>query len=54
MNAYDTEILNIIKQLHKSRIEIWKKKQEGKLVEHNKRQHITSRRDQVFILKILI
>jgi hypothetical protein len=45
--VYDTEILKIIKQLHKSRREVWKKKEEGRLSQHNKRQHIASRRDQV-------
>jgi hypothetical protein len=45
--VYDTEILKIIKQLHKSRREVWKKKEEGRLLQHNKRQHIASRRDQV-------
>ena len=47
MKAYDTEILKIIKQLHKSHREIWKLQDEGKLDEHNKRQHMTSKRDQV-------
>jgi len=45
--VYDTEILKIIKQLHKSQREVWKKKEEGRLLQHNKRQHIASRRDQV-------
>jgi hypothetical protein len=47
MNAYDTEIIRIIKQLHKSRREIWRVNNEGKMKEHSKRQHMTSRRDQV-------
>jgi hypothetical protein len=47
MAAYDTEIVKIIKQLHKSRREIWKVQTEGRIDEHNKRQHMTSRRDQV-------
>jgi hypothetical protein len=47
MAAYDVKIVNIIKQLHKSRREIWKLQQEGRIDEHNKRQHMTSRRDQV-------
>jgi hypothetical protein len=47
LEAYDTEIVGIIRQLHKSRREIWKLNQEGRIDEHNKRQHMTSRRDQV-------
>jgi hypothetical protein len=47
MNAYDTEIIQIIKQLHKSRREIWQVNNEGRMKEHSKRQHMTSRRDQV-------
>jgi hypothetical protein len=47
LEAYDTEIIGIIRQLHKSRREIWKLNQEGRIDEHNKRQHMTSRRDQV-------
>jgi hypothetical protein len=47
IKAYDVEILKIIKQLHKSRREIWKLQQDGRMDEHNKRQHMTSRRDQV-------
>ena len=47
MNAYDTEIIRIIKQLHKSRREIWRVNNEGRKKEHSKRQHMTSRRDQV-------
>ncbi|GES91274.1 hypothetical protein GLOIN_2v202159 [Rhizophagus clarus] len=46
LEVYDTELLKVIKQLHKSRREIWKLKKEGKIDEHNKRQHMTSRRDQ--------
>lgn len=50
LNVRDTEIVKIIKQLHKSRREIWKLKQDdGKIEEHNKRQHVASRRDQVQI-----
>ncbi|CAB4435292.1 unnamed protein product [Rhizophagus irregularis] len=45
--AYDIEIVRIIKQLHKSRREIWKLQKEGKMLEHTKRQHMISRRDQV-------
>lgn len=45
--AYDVEILKIIKQLHKSRREIYRLRQEGKMTEHSKRQHMTSRREQV-------
>ncbi|PKY35545.1 hypothetical protein RhiirB3_456929, partial [Rhizophagus irregularis] len=44
--AYDIEIVRIIKQLHKSRREIWKLQKEGKMPEHTKRQHMISRRDQ--------
>ena len=48
LNVYDTEIVGVIKQLHKSRREIWKLKQdEGKINEHNRKQHVASRRDQV-------
>jgi hypothetical protein len=47
LEAYDTEIIEIIRQLHKSRREIWKLNQEGRIDEHNKRQHMTSRREQV-------
>jgi hypothetical protein len=47
MKVYDTEIVNVIKQLHKSRREIWKLQEDGRIEEHNKRQHMTSRRDQV-------
>jgi len=37
LKAYDTEIINIIKQLHKSRHEIWKLQVEGRINQHNKR-----------------
>lgn len=47
MRAYDTEILQIIKQLHKSRREIWRINNNGRLADHNRRQHMNSRRDQV-------
>lgn len=48
LNAYDSEITKVIRQLHKSRREIWRLKQKsGKIEEHNKRQHIASRREQV-------
>lgn len=47
MNAYDTEIVNVIKQLHKSRRELWRINKEGRVEEHNKRQHMASRREQV-------
>ena len=48
LNAYDTEIVKVIKQLHKSRREIWKLKQkEGQIEKHNKKQYVASRRDQV-------
>ena len=36
LKAYDTEILGIIKQLHKSRREIWKKKVIDKLMNASK------------------
>ena len=47
MKAYDTEIVKVIKQLHKSHREIWRINNEERTDEHNKRQHMTSRRDQV-------
>ena len=48
LNAYDTKIVKVIKQLHKSRCEIWKLKQKEEQIEkHNKKQHVASRRDQV-------
>ena len=48
LKAYDTEIMKIIKQLHKSRREIWRIRQEnGRFKEHNKKQHMASRREQV-------
>jgi hypothetical protein len=47
IEVYDTEIVNVIKQLHKSRRDIWKITQDGKLDTHSRRQHMTSRRDQV-------
>jgi hypothetical protein len=48
LKAYDTEIMKVIKQLHKSRREIWRIRQEdGRFKEHNRKQHIVSRRDQV-------
>ncbi|CAB5190279.1 unnamed protein product [Rhizophagus irregularis] len=46
IEVYDTEIVNVIKQLHKSRQDIWKITQDGKLDTHSRRQHMTSRRDQ--------
>jgi hypothetical protein len=49
LKAYDTEIIGIIKQLHKSRREIWRKKKDGQIEEHAKSQHVSARRDQVFI-----
>ena len=36
LKAYDTEILEVIKQLHKSRREIWKKKVIDKLMNASK------------------
>jgi len=49
LEALDTEIIKIVKQLHKSRREVWKKQNSGQIVEHQKRQHVASRRDQVFV-----
>ncbi|CAB5197448.1 unnamed protein product [Rhizophagus irregularis] len=46
IEVYDTEIVNVIKQLHKSHRDIWKITQDGKLDTHSRRQHITSWRDQ--------
>ncbi|CAB4429777.1 unnamed protein product [Rhizophagus irregularis] len=47
LKAYDTEIMKVIKQLHKSRREIWRLRQEdGRIEQHNRKQHIASRRDQ--------
>ena len=37
IKAYDVEIIKIIKQLHKSRQEIYRLQQEGKMAEHSKR-----------------
>jgi hypothetical protein len=45
--VYDSEIIKIIKQLHKSRREVWKKEKEGRKEEHSKRQHVAARREQV-------
>jgi hypothetical protein len=41
------EIEKIIKQLHKSRREIWLKKSSGNIKEFNKRHHVAARREQV-------
>ncbi|PKY60115.1 hypothetical protein RhiirA4_483439 [Rhizophagus irregularis] len=39
--------MKVIKQLHKSRREIWRLRQEdGRIEQHNRKQHIASRRDQ--------
>ena len=54
MAVYNVEIVNIIKQLHKSRREIWILQNEGRIDEHNKRQHMASRRDQVRNLLIYL
>jgi hypothetical protein len=54
LEFYDIEIVKIIKQLHKSRWEIWKINQEGRIDDHNRRQHMTSRRDQVRNLLIYL
>ena len=49
MDAYDTEIMQVIKQLHKSRRELWRLNQtDGGIEKHKKGQHVTSRREQVF------
>lgn len=47
LKAYDSEIVKVIRQLHKSRRAIWKLQEEGRIADHNKRQHMNSRRDQV-------
>jgi hypothetical protein len=47
LKAYDTEIVKVIRQLHKSRRAVWKVQEEGRLAQYNKRQHMNSRRDQV-------
>ena len=49
VKAYDTKIISVIKQFYKSRREIWRKKENGKIKEHAKNQHVSARRDQVFI-----
>ncbi|GBB87837.1 hypothetical protein RclHR1_14320004 [Rhizophagus clarus] len=46
LEVYDTELLKVIKQLHKSQWEIWKLKKESKIDEYNKQQYMSSRRDQ--------
>ncbi|PKY58968.1 hypothetical protein RhiirA4_481328 [Rhizophagus irregularis] len=47
LKAYDTEIMKVIKQLHKSWREIWKLRQKDRRIEkHNRKQHIASRKDQ--------
>ena len=43
----EAEIMKVIKQLHKSRREIYKKKEQGKIEDPNKWHHIAARRDQV-------
>jgi hypothetical protein len=49
MDAYDTEIMQVIKQLHKSRRELWMLNQtDGGIEKHKKSQHVASRREQVF------
>src|SRR2546429_10013609 len=49
MDAYDTEIMQVIKQLHKSRRELWRLNQtDGGIEKHKKGQHMASRREQVF------
>ena len=46
-DVYDSELSNIIRQVHKSCREILKKRQQEQLKDHVKWQHISSRRDQV-------
>jgi hypothetical protein len=48
LKPYDTETLKIVKQLHKSRRELWRIDQAGNAEQHKKDQRVTSRRDQVF------
>ena len=49
MDAYDTEIMQVIKQLHKSRRELWRLNQTDKGIEkHKKGQYVASKREQVF------
>jgi len=49
MDAYYTEIMQVIKQLHKSRRELWRLTQtDGGIEKHKKGQHVASRREQVF------
>ncbi|RGB40925.1 hypothetical protein C1646_752682 [Rhizophagus diaphanus] len=46
LKAYDSKIVKIVKQLHKTRREIWRLQDEGRIGEHHKRQRMNSRRDQ--------
>jgi len=49
MDAYDTEIMQVIEQLHKSRRKLWRLNQiDGDIEKHKKGQHVASRREQIF------
>jgi hypothetical protein len=49
IDAYDKEIVQVVKQLHKSRRELWRLNQtDGGIEKHRKGQHVASRREQVF------
>jgi hypothetical protein len=52
VNAYDSEIIAVIKKFHKSRRDVWKKKQDGTSDERAKNAHVAARREQVFIILI--
>lgn len=54
LKVLDTEIIGIVRQLHKSRREVWKKESSGQIDKHKKRQHIASRREQVFFYKFIV
>jgi hypothetical protein len=47
LQASSEEVEKIVKQLHKSRREIWLKKSNGNIMEFNKRHHVAARREQV-------
>jgi hypothetical protein len=47
LQCSEVEIMKVIQQLHKSCREIYKKKEQGKIEDLNKRHHIAARRDQV-------
>lgn len=50
LDVYDYEIIAVIKQFHKSRRDVWKKKQDGTNEERAKNAHVAARREQVFII----